>query len=66
MPEKLRKFLLERGHSTLEVGDLRLDLRTGRRTREIKLDGRLVAALEVWTTEIDWADVEEFLREELK
>jgi len=57
-PEALRQRLVAAGYTRIDVGDLRLDLATGKKTREIILDGgskRVVAEFPTWG--IDWGIV---------
>jgi hypothetical protein len=59
---KLLTELLAAGHSRIDFGNVKLDLRTGKITRTISLDGKAVAEPEFPTGEIDWDVVEKARR----
>jgi hypothetical protein len=60
MPEELRTRLLAAGHKQIDIGNATLDLRTGKLTRIISLDGKVVAEPEFTKVhEIEWDIVAE-------
>jgi hypothetical protein len=58
IPEALRAKLIAAGNTRLDIGNVRLELDTGKITRTITLDGMFVAEPEFATGEIDWDIVE--------
>jgi hypothetical protein len=61
MPEELRAKLLAAGHSRIDIGNVELDLESGKISRTISLDGRVVAKPEFATGALDWEMIERAL-----
>jgi hypothetical protein len=62
MPEELRAKLLAGGHTIIDIGNAMLHLESGKLTRTITLDGKVVAEPEFTKVyEIEWDIVERAL-----